>query len=230
MSEVKGAARQTDLINHGAMKGEALGKIASAAYETGKTAYQIYRIAKLGAVVAGPAGWLALGASFVVEWAVSKAIEEGVKYVVKKQHTGIKEIAKGSPNVYVNRLQAARGGDDGDPVSCHGKKVKQGSQWVSFNKLPASRLEDLTTCPGNISSASTNVAIGGPPTEYNPHRALENALFVLTLYNAAKKGMVTSVVTGAPMARAVGGEVKDALVDKFVKDPLKDKAWESLPW
>lgn len=240
MSELKGAARQSDFIDHGAMKGEAMGKIAAAVYDTGKTAYEIYRIAKVGVaavgVAAAPAGGVSLvaagallGASFVVEWAVSKVIEEGVKYVVKKQHTGVPEIQKGSPNVYVNKLPAARGGDTkGDPVSCHkGKQVKQGSQWVSFNKLPAARLEDLTTCPGNISSASANVAIGGPPTDYNPHQTLENALFVLTLFNAAKKGAVKGAASGTSMFKAAAREGRDALRQEGA-NKLLDNVWEPL--
>lgn len=221
MSELQGAARRTDLVEHGTQKGEALGKIASATYDTAKTAYTIYRIAKLGAVAAGPAGWLALGASFVVEWAVSVAIEEGVKYLVKQGHSGMKEISTGSPNVFVNKLESARG-ELKDDAGCCGKKVKQGSQWVSINKMPAARLDDLTTCPGNISTASKNVAIGGPPTEYNPHRALENTLLVLSAYNALKKGLVKGVVKGE-LGAAVIGEGKDWLVDQ-AKDYGKGKA------
>jgi uncharacterized Zn-binding protein involved in type VI secretion len=229
VSELQGAARRTDLVDHGEQAGTAAGKIASAAYDTAKTAYTIYRIAKLGAVVAGPAGWLALGASFVVEWAVSTAIEEGVKYLVKKGHSGMKEISTGSPNVFVNKLEAARG-QEKDDAGCHKKKVKQGSQWVTINKMPAARLDDLTTCPGNISTASTNVAIGGPPTEYNPHRALENTLLVLSAYNALKKGLVKGVVNNA-MKEALKDEAKDWLKDQakdYAKGQAKDAAGEQF--
>jgi uncharacterized Zn-binding protein involved in type VI secretion len=231
VGEVKGAARRTDLIEHGTQQGTAAGKVAVAAYETAKTAYTIYKIAKVGAVAAGPGGWLALGVSFVVEWAVSELIEEGVKYVVARNKQGIKEIATGSPNVFVNKLEAARG-EEIDTVSCHGKKVKQGSQWVTINKKPASRLEDLTTCPGNIATASTNVAIGGPPTEYNPHRALENTLLVLSAYNSLKKGLVTGAVTGA-MKKALVDEAKDfawGQVKDYGKGQAKDWAKDQGAW
>jgi len=213
VSEVKGAARRTDLINHGKMKGKAMGKIANIAVDAAKTGYTIYKIAKVGSLALGPAGWGAFLLSWGVEYLVSKAIEKGVEYYVSKKHTGQKEIATGSDNIFVNNLEAARG-NKRDKVSCCGNVTEQGSQWVSFNKKPAARLEDATKCPGNISSASKNVGIGGPPTEFDPHAALDAISDVLSLFNGMKKGLTIAGKLGTPIGKTVGGEIRDTVIGK----------------
>lgn len=241
MGEVKGAARKDDLIEHGTQRGAALGKIASAIFDWGVAAYKVYKVAKVAAAGAAAAtgvgaipAAIGLGASFVVEWAASYAIEKTVAYVVARNKSGIHGIEKGSPNIFVNKRDAARGGKEGDPLICHkGKKIRQGSQWVSFNKKPAARLEDITDCPGNIATASTNVAIGGPPVEFDPHATLSKVLFALTLYNAAKKGLVTGVVENSSVLKSVGKELRDAVRDKLITDQMSngaDKGLEALPW
>ncbi len=177
MSEVKGAARRTDLIEHGAMKGILAGKIAKALFNTASTAYTIYRVAKLAALGAPGPGWVFTGASFVVEFAVGKAID---------------------------KLEGVRG-QEADKTLCH-TTVMQGSQWVTYNKKPATRLDDLTKCPGSIATASQNVAIGGPPTEYNPYQALDNALLVLRAYNSFKTGAFKAAVQAGSTATSVMGK------------------------
>jgi len=127
VSELRGAARRTDLIEHGTQKGEATGKIAAAALSFAKTSWEIYRIARFGAVFTGPWGWAAIIAvDLVVEFAVSPALEKGVQYLVAKKHTGQPGIETGSPNVFVNTLEAARGGGKDTVICPKGKKVMQG--------------------------------------------------------------------------------------------------------
>ncbi len=245
MSDPKPAARRTDLINHGIIQGERMGKIAAAVFETGATAYQMYKAAKTVAVVGAgvvtseTGGWGAVavwGASWVVEWAVSKAIEEVVSYAVRSGGTGIPGIKMGSDNVFINKLEAARGAEEGgDPVICHpGQWVRQGSQWVTINSKPAARLNDMTKCPGHIVTGSKNVNVGGPPIEYNPHATLDWMLFGLTVHNAIKKGMVNGIVAGGSLLTSVGKEVGQATVDKFGRDAALDAGWdkvkESWPW
>ncbi len=246
MSEPKPAARRTDLINHGIIQGERMGKIAAWVFETGATAWQMYRAAKTVAVVGAgvvtseTGGWGAAvvwGASWVVEWGVSKVIEEAVSAAVRTGGTGIPGIKMGSDNVFINKLEAARGAEEGgDPVICHpGQWVRQGSQWVSINSKPAARLDDMTKCPGHIATASKNVDIGGPPIEYDPHATLDWVLFGLSVHNAIKKGLVEGLVTkGATLLGSVGKEVGQATVDHFVRDPALDAGWdkvkESWPW
>ncbi len=236
MSELNGAARRTDLIEHGTQKGLATGKIAVAAFSWAKTGWEIYRIAKFGAVFTGPWGWAAvLAVELVVEFAISPAIEQGVQYLVAKKHGGEPGIETGSPNVFVNKLEAARGGGKDTVICPKGKKVMQGSKWVSINLKPAARLEDITECPGNISSASKNVAIGGPPTHYNPHLKLEIVLLVFGAYNSGKKGMVEAIMDGVKNGvPATAGQVLKAGGKEFASDLYKGgkDLWEQegSPW
>lgn len=204
MSEVKGAARRTDLIEHGAMKGILAGKIAKALFNTASTAYTIYRVAKLAALGAPGPGWVFTGASFVVEFAVGKAIDKGVEWYNARNRNGVPGVATGSPNVFINKLEGVRG-QEADKTLCH-TTVMQGSQWVTYNKKPATRLDDLTKCPGSIATASQNVAIGGPPTEYNPYQALDNALLVLRAYNSFKTGAFKAAVQAGSTATSVMGK------------------------
>ncbi len=228
--EVKGAARRTDLIEHQSIQAKRWGKIANAIFSTGKTMYEVYRVAKLGAAAAGPGGWVAIGVSFVVEYAVGKVIDASVNYYIAHNRAGIPGIATGSPNVFVNKLEGARGGDI-DKVLCHDSFVEQGSMCVSYNKKPASRLDDKTRCPAVIATASENVVIGGPPTYYNPDMGLDTALFVLSAYNAMKLGMVKEVMKAGSTAGSVAWAGAKA-IGSAGKDELKKQVWEerAKPW
>jgi uncharacterized Zn-binding protein involved in type VI secretion len=237
MGDVLGAARRTDLTNHEKVKAQAVGKIAVAAVEAAKTAYTVYRIAKVGAAFVPGVGWGALALSFVVDWAVSEAIEYGVAKLVEKKSAGHPEIKPGSPNVFTNKLNNARGGGQKDDACC-GQKVQQGSEWVSINKLPAARLDDMTT-RGHICTASKNVGIGGPPTDYNPHQTLERVLLVLSLYNNMKKGGIEAAVKGTSVWKGLGSGVVDTVKDEITgaaKDQVKDTVGGALqdsgylPW
>jgi len=99
----------------------------------------------------------------------------------------------------------------------------QGSEWVSINLKPAARLEDITECPGNISSASKDVAIGGPPTAYNPHLKLEIALIVLGAYSSGKKAMVETIMEGVKKGvPATAKEVMKAGAKEFGSEVVKE--------
>lgn len=227
--EVKGAARRTDLIEHQSIQAERWGKIANAIFSTAKTMYEVYRVAKLGAAAGGPPGWVAIGVSFVVEYAVGKVIDASVKYYIAKNRAGIDGIETGSPNVFVNKLEGARG-QNTDKVKCHGTFVEQGSRCVSYNKKPASRLDDKTLCPAVIATASTNVVIGGEPTYYNPDSGLDTALFVLRAYNAMKLGMITPAAQGKGAMDVLKGGWEG--IKGEAKSELKKQIWEerAKPW
>lgn len=241
MGSIRGAARRTDWINHAPQVSEATTKIVKAGVDAATTLYTVYRIAKVGAVFVPGAGWTALAVSFAVEWAVSAAIKGVVKYVVDKKYSGEPEIASGSPNVFVNKLEAARGEEE-DDVACksHGKKkVKTGAMWVSVNQKPFARLKDLTTCPANIDKASDNVAIGGPSTYYNPHKTLERVLWLFSLSSKMKLAAVKAVVDKKSVGKAIGKALGDAAkkrAQKEITDPIKQSAKEwgqdqgYLPW
>lgn len=209
--EIKGAARRTDLVEHGSQMGEATAMVATAAINVVKTAWYIYRIAKYGAILfTGPAGALAaIALDLIIEYGISKPLEEQIKVAFKKKHTGIPGISTGSPNVFVNKLEAARGNEK-DKTFCH-TVTEQGSKWVSYNKEPACRLEDMTKCPGNIGTASTNVGVGGPPTKYVPYRALQLTLLLLDAYSAAKLGVVKG-------ATAAGGRVTNEVLRQGLRE------------
>lgn len=239
MAEIKGAARKTDLVNHGQMRAEATGKIAAAAVDIAWTAYTVYRVAKIGMLAAPGVGWgawlISTGVELAIAWGVSYVVENTVTAVVASGTTGHPEIKPGSPNVFTNQLNAARGG--GKDESCCGGKVMEGSKWVSINKLPASRLDDNTTT-GPIGKASTNVAIGGPPAEeFNPLGTLEWILFGLGLYGAAKVGAVTALAQKTSLVKTMAeelgkfgaGQLATPYADKAA-DAGVDTAKGYLPW
>lgn len=219
MGKLKGGARRTDLVSHAKHKAEAIGKTATALVQVGKTAWTIYRVAKIGLVAAGPAGWGVLAVSFLADFAidyvVSKAVEKGTAYLAEKEDGGHVGVMEGSPNVFTNKLNSARGGSK--DKACHGDLVEQGSEWVSINKLPASRLEDQTT-KGNITSASKNVLIGGPPTDYDAFKNWDRAMFALDLVSAAKVGAIKGMVNKASVWKSVAKEVGKTATNKGMSD------------
>lgn len=74
-------------------------------------------------------------------------------------HVGL-PIAKGSPNVLINKIPAAR---KGDKAPCIGgmDSISNGSKTVMINKKPAARMGDPTQHGGSITGGSPNVIIGG---------------------------------------------------------------------
>lgn len=116
------------------------------------------------AIALNPAGLAFLGASILIEYLIGKGIDWAADTIgTLMEEPGIKGIEKGSDNVSINRRPAARGGENGDPLSCHrDKKIIEGSRWVSINEKPAARVNDWTNDSGKISAGSPNVFVGGP--------------------------------------------------------------------
>ncbi len=78
------------------------------------------------------------------------------------------DITTGSPNVHVNARNAARTLADVAVCDEHDapQKIATGSTSVFINGMPAARLGDLTICDARITSASSNVFIGGGTGSY----------------------------------------------------------------
>ncbi len=188
MSEPKPAARKDDLIEHNQSQVlRFLGMVFANAWAAARVASVAKNIVLASA---GPAGWAALGVSIVVEWAVVEAVEWASGEIGERIRTqGIHGIRNGSPAVFINLRNAARGGPTGDPLACHsGKIVREGSRWVSFDGKPAGRLGDFTNHSGKVSSGSPNVYIGGPPVSYDNELAVHGLvgnLFSLRSLGAA---------------------------------------------
>lgn len=82
-------------------------------------------------------------------------------------HPVIGPGTSGSPNILVNGLSPLRIGDPGIHAACCGPNswvVAAGSSSVTFNDIPAARLNDMTTHCGGVGSlkmGSPNVITGG---------------------------------------------------------------------
>jgi len=68
-------------------------------------------------------------------------------------------ILKGSPNVLINKQQAARQGDSAHCLTAT-DQIKQGTNNITINGKPAAKLNDKMKHGGIISSGSPNVIIG----------------------------------------------------------------------
>jgi uncharacterized Zn-binding protein involved in type VI secretion len=143
----------------------------------------------------GPVGFIVgLALSTALEMAFDAAVDYAVdgltEYTVKD---GQKEILEGSPNVFFNKLEAARGGPKGDPTLTRGL-IMQGSQWVDINTRPAARQGDKTRLSGRVvfkKEDHANIFIGGDPTSFDntlPLPAdLEKAIQLLKIANELRK-------------------------------------------
>jgi uncharacterized Zn-binding protein involved in type VI secretion len=219
VGKLNGGARKLDLVNHSKAKVETMVKAGTAFVQVGKTAWTIYRIAKVGLVAAGPVGWGVLAASFLADFAIEyvagKVVDKVTEFAAEKMTSGHVGVATGSPNVTTNNRDAVRG--ENADKACHGDMVVQGSEWVSINQKPASRLDDMTT-NGHISSASTNVLIGGPPTEYDRFKNWNRAMFALDLVSSAKVGAIKGMVKKAGVWKSVAKEVGKTAANKGMEE------------
>lgn len=167
---VPAAARELDYIQHDHSR---LGRFIGLLITIGADALPI-TIAAVG----GPVGWAFAGAFWLIKWQVNKAVEDAFGALGGLiESDGGPEVVKGSPNVFINNLSAARGGPDGDKLNCfaHGdKKIEAGSLWIYVNNKPAARIkvdhtgcDDGATLRSNPASPQPTVFFGGEPTEYD---------------------------------------------------------------
>ncbi len=202
------AARWEDLIAHNQSQfmrilGELLADFGSA--------WAAARVLRLFLAL-NPAGLAFFAASFILEYAISKAIDFAAdKLGEAMEEPGEMGIKAGSNNVSINRRPAARGGKDGDPLKCHvGKKIIEGSKWVTINEKPAARFGDWTNDSGKIATASPNVFIGGPKVdadrESDWQKFIKWAYTAVDLRNKAEEGF-------AEFGKAVAGIARDQALD-----------------
>jgi uncharacterized Zn-binding protein involved in type VI secretion len=79
------------------------------------------------------------------------------------------KIARGSPDVFINFIPAARTLADIGECSKHGPKPQQiviGSESVFIDNMPAARVKDKLQCSSFISEGSPDVFIGGAQVKY----------------------------------------------------------------
>ncbi|NUO54744.1 MAG: hypothetical protein HOV80_38375 [Polyangiaceae bacterium] len=189
-NEPKPAARLNDYVAHDNSQFlKFLGFVFSSGVTMGAMA-AAKSLVKAPLLLAGPLGWGAFAVITIADWYVSKWFQSYIDEESKKSaDPGVPKIAQGCEQVFVNSLQAARANFDHVICQIHGfKLIKQGSEWVTINKQPASRWQDRTECPGaflteNPGNPPKNVYYGGPATEYANQAAYHQlAELLLTLY------------------------------------------------
>lgn len=222
MSEVMAAARKDDFIEHNLSQvmriiGQIIDGFATA-WAASAAIRVAARVLRIGLVFTGVGGVVVLGASIIVEFGIGKIIDYTADSIgTSIKYPGIWGISKGSINVGINGLPAARGGPDGDPAGCHGGRVRHGSQWVSINEKPASRLQDWTNCSGMICKASPDVFVGGPQVEYDRESPFQSVI----KWGFKGHDLVKAFRTGG---------VPEALKEgtKIGGDQLLDAAWGAI--
>ena len=116
-------------------------------------------------------------------------------------------ISTGSPNVTVNSKPAARTLADTALCDEHDgpQQIATGSRTVFINSMPASRLGDHTVCDARISSASTNVVIGGGTYAYAVIDPEVSPVAVTIATDMLVAGTVVGLGAGAAAAFMAGG-------------------------
>lgn len=167
------AARVDDDIGHsGALAGMIAGTIVGGLIAAvGGIAAGALFIAGLGASCLG-VGILLVGLSVAVGYATGElamAARDSIADAGASSMTKKGVITTGSPNVFINDRPAAIAShslvdckDDGS------QQMAEGSSRVYINDLPASRLDDRTTCDAKVMTGSDNVRIGGEPEQTLP--------------------------------------------------------------
>ena len=243
MSDTPAAARRLDLVQHDwSMLGRFGGLVIWIALG--------WRGLKVAALFTGVGGVAAFALSWAVEWVISTALENVLGALGARFKTeGVPEIHEGSPNVFVNGLEAARGGSAGDKLNClaHGSvKIAQGSQWVYVNQKPASRIDDRTECSGggvlatNPGLPPINVFFGGPATQYDNtywfHDIVKYADVAAKVGNAFREGFSEAAgqsmrdrLMNALLRRGADGAVEGALPEasRAGSDFIADTLWKS---
>jgi RHS repeat-associated protein len=161
------AARVGDTIGHshalaGMIGGTIVGGLIAAA---GAVAAGALFVAGLAASCIG-VGVLLIGASLAVGYLTGEAAtaaRDGIADAGAGSLSPTGKIVTGSPNVFINGKPAAIAtlsqvacSDDGPSM-----QMAQGSDKVSINDQPASRVGDKTNCDAQVMEGSPNVLIGG---------------------------------------------------------------------
>ncbi len=235
MSGPPAAARKLDYIEHDwSMLGKFSGMVAWAALG--------YRGLKVGLLFTGLPGVVAFAATWAVEWALATAAEnvmEALGGLIKTK--GVPEIAEGSPDVFINSLEAARGGPKGDKLNCqsHGSvKIAQGSQWVYINDKPASRIDDRTECSGgavlaiNPGGPPVNTFFGGPPTDFDNTYSFHKLVKYLDIANKTRMAFKEGLEEGMKKAfqegtKELGKAGADEIADSLWKMPAEPKDFKT---
>ncbi len=177
-----------------------------------------------------PAGAAVLVGSIVIEWAVGEfVIDPLVEAVAEKLAKPPEpEVKTGSPNVWIQDLNAVRGEDEDKTTKCHESVVAQGSKWVSINKKAASRWGDRTKCFGgatiqkNPGLPKEEVFIGGPPSNYSNtagyHEKIKTIWSLFQIWRGFRNGFEVGIKNGAEIgkgAEAVGNFAGGKALDWF---------------
>jgi uncharacterized Zn-binding protein involved in type VI secretion len=190
MSKVQPAMEKTDFVS--ADDSQLLGFLKDLVMDfvsVGKAG-----IVGAGTALGGPIGFIAgLAISVLVDAVFEAAVDYAVEGIADlTAQPGAPEILEGSPNVFFNSKEAARGGPSGDNTTL--KRIAQGSKWVDINKRPAARQGDRVKGSGKVvldPARKPDIFIGGPPTTYdnelelNPD--LKRLIALLRFANVARK-------------------------------------------
>ncbi len=117
------------------------------------------------------------------------------------------DIVSGSASVIINGRLAARALADTAVCDNHSgpMQIATGSTSVFFNTMPAARLGDLTVCDAKISTASSNVIIGGGTASYASVNPEVPALAVTIARDMAIGGAAVALGAGGAAAYASAG-------------------------
>lgn len=116
------------------------------------------------------------------------------------------KIKQGLVSVEIETMQAAR---QSDPVTHNVAQLRQGSKTVTMKHLPASRVDDKSSCSGKVIKAATFTFIGGEPADNGVStasgdwfdRALHYADVTAEWFGYASMGFaVAAAIAGAAIA------------------------------
>jgi len=229
------AARRLDLIAHNqAQTLRVIGEFVSDAWAATKGARFALKIVGLASAPETlGTGLLVFCATVVLEFAIGKAIDWAAdKLGEALDEPGIMGIKKGSNNVSIIRRPAARGSDEhGDPLKCHeDKKLVQGSQWVTINRIPLSRVEDWTNDSGKVATGSGNVFCGGPKTSADTESELQKfvkySFYALNIAKGFRNGAAEAAKEGSESALKGATKEGGEEIGKSTADTVLDKTWD----
>jgi uncharacterized Zn-binding protein involved in type VI secretion len=206
--DIQPAARKTEFIRH---DNSQLAKAIGWAVWTGGAAFATARFVSAWFSWT-PAGAAIFVGSLVIEWYLGNLVESTLEdFAASHADDAIARVKTGSPNVFVNDLEAVRGEKQDETEMCHNAKVEQGSLWVSINKKPATRWGDRTSCNGgayvykNPALPRANTFIGGPKSYYaNEHAGHTLVKAIWNIFNVWKAGTYEGLEYGIREGVGIG--------------------------